>query len=80
MYEHDEAIKRWDTCTCCGTYKPGDIEKRFSFGAYAGLLCTECARKYADHCGLDGHEQGDPSRLDEPYFEEEGIRWTNTWK
>lgn len=65
-----EVPQKWDTCTCCGEYKPGDVERRFSFGIYAGRLCSECARKYVDHCGLDGYGQGDPRELDEAYDEE----------
>ena len=57
-------------CNSCRKSKP-DVEKRYSFGFYAGKLCNACAfAKFRDHCGLatpQGGEgkQGDPTELDE---------------
>ena len=51
-----------DCCTSCGDHKPGDVEQRYSFGIYAGHLCTACCRSYRDHCGLD-RPQGDQRDL-----------------
>jgi len=62
-----EYENRQDICTRCSGYKPGDVEQRYSFGVYAGRLCSDCCRTYQDHCGLDGFDQGDPGELDEPY-------------
>ena len=59
-------------CTRCGKVKP-DVEERYSFGVYAGRLCTECCFGYRDHCGID-QEQGRPEVLElegETYWEEE---------
>jgi hypothetical protein len=57
-------------CQSCASTK--DVEARMSFGVYAGVLCGDCARrKFRDKCGLDGHGQGNPADLDEPYWEEE---------
>lgn len=39
-------------CTSCGNEKQ-DVERRWSFGFYAGRLCESCCMKYRDHCGLD---------------------------
>jgi len=47
-----------------------DVEERYSFGVYAGILCKECCYGYRDHCGID-QEQGSPNNLDEPYWEED---------
>ena len=49
-------------CTSCGEHKPGDVEPRYSFGYYAGRLCSPCCRGYRDNCGIGG-EQGDPGDL-----------------
>lgn len=60
-------------CSSCGQGKP-DVERRHSYGIYAGILCNDCAyRKYRDHCGLvrnpDGSyvegNQGDQRDLEE---------------
>lgn len=41
-----------DCCTHCGKDKP-DVDRRYSFGIYAGLMCGRCAYDtYRDHCGL----------------------------
>lgn len=46
-----------------------DVEERYSFGVYAGVLCRQCAMRYRDHCGID-QPQGDPRDLDEQYDED----------
>jgi hypothetical protein len=39
-------------CTRCGEEKD-DVNRRYSFGVYAGNLCDKCAyESYSDHCGL----------------------------
>ena len=63
-----------ETCTHCGKEQP-TVEKRYSFGIYAGELCDECAYTgFRDHCGLvigadgkyeEGGEQGAVEDLDE---------------
>lgn len=58
-------------CTSCGKEK-NSTEERYSFGVYAGRLCTDCCYGYRDHCGID-QNQGNPADLDEPYWEEEDI-------
>jgi len=52
-----------ETCTSCGK-KDDTVERQYSFGAYAGMICKECAMKYRDHCGIDG-DQGAVEELDE---------------
>lgn len=39
-------------CTSCCEERD-DVERRYSFGFYAGRLCEDCCMKYRDHCGLD---------------------------
>ena len=51
-----------ETCTSCRQTRP-DVKPRYSFGIYAGRLCTPCCSYYRDRCGLDG-EQGNPTTLD----------------
>ena len=46
-----------------------DIEERYSFGVYAGKMCTDCCYGYRDHCGID-QPQGSPNDLDEQYWED----------
>ena len=60
---------RYNTCSACGQYRPGDVEDRYSFGVPAGRLCSDCCRSYPDHCGLNEFSHGDPSELEEPYWE-----------
>lgn len=51
-------------CARCRRSKP-DIDEQYSFGYYAGVMCTDCAIKgYRDSCG-HGEPQGDPSGLDD---------------
>lgn len=58
-------------CPKCEQAKP-DIDEQFSFGVYAGVMCTDCAvRGFTDNCGHRPEGQGDPNDLDEPYYEEE---------
>ena len=57
------------TCTSCGELKE-DVQQRYSFGIYAGRLCTECCSKYRDNCGI-GESQGRVEDLDE--FERGGY-------
>lgn len=58
-------------CPKCDQPKP-DIDERYSFGVYAGVLCEDCAKSsYRDQCGLGGEGQGDPRDLDEQYDPEE---------
>lgn len=48
--------------------KKKDIDEQYSFGAYAGVMCTECARtSYADQCG-----HGRPMGTRREYEEENG--------
>jgi len=56
-------------CTSCGEPKE-DVQERYSFGMYAGRLCTECCSKYRDNCGI-GESQGRVEDLDE--FERGGY-------
>lgn len=57
-------------CPRC-EHKRDDIEQQYSFGVYAGVMCKQCAIDgFRDQCGHGG-QQGDPSDLDEPYYEEE---------
>ena len=63
------------TCSSCGAEdsEKNPVDRRYSFGVYAGRLCEGCCSKYRDRCGLDG-AQGDPRDLDEypdHYYEEE---------
>jgi hypothetical protein len=52
--------------------KKTDIEEQYSFGVYAGIMCTACAISgFRDACGHTPQGQGDPADLDEPYWEEE---------
>jgi hypothetical protein len=63
----------WDSGICprCNAPKR-DIDEQFSFGVYAGVMCTECAiHGYRDACGHRPEGQGDPADLDEPYWEED---------
>jgi len=43
-------------CTrCCEPKK--SVERRYSYGYYAGRLCDQCAYDaYRDHCGLEGSQ------------------------
>ena len=50
-------------CTKCGE-ESSTVERRWSFGYYAGRLCRECCFSYSDHCGID-QEMGSPFDLDE---------------
>lgn len=56
-------------CPKCENHKD-DIDEQYSYGIYAGVMCTECAiRYYRDHCGhING--QGNPADLDEPIDED----------
>ncbi|MBW2411904.1 MAG: hypothetical protein JRF72_19080 [Deltaproteobacteria bacterium] len=60
----------YDACTSCGKEKPGDVHERYSFGVYAGRLCTGCCAGYRDNCGI-GQPQGCPADLDEQYWEDD---------
>ena len=63
-----------ETCTRCGEPKE-DVERQFSFGIYAGLMCRQCAYDaYRDHCGyvkdaqgniIEAGQQGDVTTLAE---------------
>ena len=56
-------------CPSCDERK-ADIDEQYSFGVYAGVMCTACAcRKFSDQCG-HGMPQGNPADLDEPYYED----------
>ena len=55
-------------CNYCHEEKTA-IEERYSFGVYAGTMCTECCYSYRDHCGID-QPQGSPNDLDEQYWED----------
>ena len=50
-------------CTGCGEERD-DVERRYSFGFYAGRLCEKCCTRYRDNCGLD-QPQGDQTDTDE---------------
>jgi hypothetical protein len=41
-----------NNCTSCGEERD-DVERRYSFGFYAGRLCEDCCLHYRDHCGID---------------------------
>jgi len=48
----------------CGSGK--DVDEHYSFGAYAGKFCDDCARNnWADQCGLGPAGQGDPNAVDD---------------
>jgi len=71
----EAAENRWDRiasgwCPSCNSAKD-DVDEQYSFGAYAGIMCTACAvRGFRDGCGhLDGR-QGNASELDEPLDED----------
>jgi len=50
--------------------KKTDIDEQYSYGVYAGVMCTDCAMSgFSDACGHRG--QGDWRELDEPYWEED---------
>ena len=58
-------------CSRCGEEKD-DVDRRFSYGFYAGMYCDKCAYEaYADHCGLvkkaDGTyaEEGEQGAVEE---------------
>jgi hypothetical protein len=52
--------------------KKDDIDEQYSYGVYAGVMCTDCAiRGFNDACGHRPEGQGDPNELDEPYWEED---------
>ena len=70
--EMDDAIRELvreaqplpDTCPSCHQTRD-DIDRRYSYSYYAGIMCEDCARsKYRDACGLDG-EMSDPRTLDD---------------
>lgn len=66
---HLARIRDTEVCPKCRSHVPqGDVTQRYSFGVYAGKLCTECCYTYRDACGLEGG-QGDPADLDEPLDE-----------
>ncbi len=45
--------------------KRDDIDERYSFGYYAGVMCEACARHgFRDGCGLD-QPMGNPQELDD---------------
>ena len=52
-----------------------DLDERYSYGVYAGVMCPDCARSgYRDACGLGpGGRQGNPADLDEDYDPELGA-------
>ncbi len=54
-------------CQDCKTTKK--VDRRYSFGVYAGIFCEKCCKKFRDHCGID-QDQGRASDLDEQYWEE----------
>jgi hypothetical protein len=56
-------------CPACQEPKT-TIDQQYSYGVYAGVMCTDCAkRNYNDQCG-HGMPQGSPNDLDEPYWED----------
>ncbi len=65
----EEALQ---TGICPSCDQPKDtIDEQYSYGVYAGVMCTECAiRKYKDGCGHVDGQQGSPADLDEPYWED----------
>ena len=63
----------WEHCFGCGKDGLDDVEERYSYGVYAGKLCTKCCYRYRDHCGVDDDEQGSPNEMiesGETYWEE----------
>ena len=50
-------------CRRCRKEK-NDVQERYSYGVYAGILCIPCCSSYRDNCGVD-QPQGDPQDLDE---------------
>jgi ribosomal protein S27AE len=62
-----------ELCPKCGKRKE-DVEQRYSYGIYAGIMCGKCAyTSFQDRCGLiiknghyiDGQLQGAVESLDE---------------
>jgi hypothetical protein len=48
--------------------KRNDIDEQYSFGAYAGVMCTDCAKQgFKDQCG-----HGRPMGTRQQYEEENG--------
>lgn len=63
-------LARLSGCPSCDRVKP-DIDEQYSFGIYAGVMCTDCARKgFRDQCGHSPEGQGNPADLDEPLEED----------
>ena len=59
-----KALEGLVRCTKCGAMRE-DVEPRYSFGIYAGMLCIPCCGGYRDNCGVD-QPQGNPyTDLDE---------------
>ena len=57
-------------CPSCDQPK-STIAEQYSYGVYAGVMCTDCARRrYRDACGHRPGGQGDPNDLDEPIDED----------
>lgn len=72
----------WDSGVCprCGQPK-NDIDEQYSYGVYAGVMCTDCARRgYRDQCGHSPTGQGDPADLDEPHYEDDPIVEIGQWR
>lgn len=58
-------------CPRCNRRR-GDIDEQYSFGVYAGVMCTPCAiAGFRDACGHRPEGQGNPADLDEPYDPED---------
>ena len=61
--EQAQRVRDQRTCTSCGEERD-DVERRYSFGYYAGRLCVPCCEKFEYNCGLH-QPQGDPTTLAE---------------
>lgn len=71
MGRYLEQVLLRGVCPQCNKPKP-DIDEQYSYGVYAGVMCTDCAISgFRDQCGYGPEGQGDPADLDEPYYEED---------
>lgn len=63
-------------CPRCNTDTGGEIDEQYSYGVYAGVMCTDCAiRGFSDQCGHRPQGQGTPREYTEltgeRYWEED---------
>ena len=69
--EKRAAKKEQPACMRCGSEE--NVDKRYSFGIYAGRLCETCCFIFKDHCGI-GQKQGTATEYErngEQYYEDD---------